>query len=47
MQYEAESYANPDLARIENWVTENKMEFNKSKSKAMLITRNMRKKTST
>jgi hypothetical protein len=36
---EAEVYANSDLAKIENWARENKMQFNKSKSKAMLITR--------
>jgi hypothetical protein len=36
---EAEAYANSDLARIENWARENKMKFNESKSKAMLITR--------
>jgi hypothetical protein len=36
---EAEAYANSDLARIENWAMENKMKFNKFKSKAMLITR--------
>jgi ribonuclease HI len=36
---EAEVYANSDLAKIENWARENKMQFNESKSKAMLITR--------
>jgi len=36
---EAEAYANLDLAKIEKWTKENKMQFNKSKSKAMLITR--------
>jgi hypothetical protein len=36
---EAEACANSDFARIEKWVTENKMQFNKSKSKAILITR--------
>jgi len=35
---EAEVYANSDLAKIENWARENKMQFNESKSKAMLIT---------
>jgi ribonuclease HI len=38
---EAQAYANSDLARIENWARENKMQFNDSKSKAMLITRKM------
>ena len=33
---EAEVYANTDLAKIENWARENKMQFNESKSKAML-----------
>ena len=36
---EAEVYANSDLGKIENWARENKMKFNESKSKAMLITR--------
>jgi len=36
---EAEVYANSDLAKIENWAGENKMRFNESKSKVMLITR--------
>jgi hypothetical protein len=36
---EAEAYANSDLARIEKWANDNKMQFNESKSKAMLITR--------
>jgi hypothetical protein len=36
---EAEVYANSDLARIEKWAKENKMQFDESKSKAMLITR--------
>jgi hypothetical protein len=37
---EAEVFANLDLAKIEKWATENKMQFNENKSKAMLITRN-------
>jgi hypothetical protein len=41
-QYEAEAYGNSNLARIENWARQNKMQFNESKSKAMLITRNRR-----
>jgi ribonuclease HI len=41
-QYEAEAYTNSDLAKIENWAQENKMQFNESKSKAMLITRKRR-----
>jgi hypothetical protein len=36
---EAEAYANSDLARIEKWAKENKLRFNKTKSKAMLISR--------
>ena len=36
---EAEAYANSDLARIEKWAKENKLRFNETKSKAMLITR--------
>ena len=41
-QLEAEAYANSDRARIESWARENKMQFNESKSKAMLITRKRR-----
>jgi hypothetical protein len=37
--FKAEVYANSDLARIEKWANDNKMQFNESKSKAMLITR--------
>ena len=33
-------YANSDLAKIEKWAKENKMQFNEIKSKATLITRN-------
>jgi hypothetical protein len=36
---EAEVFANSDLAKIEKWAKENKMQFNEIKSKAMLITR--------
>jgi hypothetical protein len=36
---EAESFANSDLAKIEIWAKDNKMQFNENKSKAMLITR--------
>jgi ribonuclease HI len=36
---EAEAYANSDLARIEKWAKENKLSFNETKSKAMLISR--------
>jgi hypothetical protein len=36
---EAEAYANSDLAIIENWAWKNKMKFNTSKSKAMVIAR--------
>jgi hypothetical protein len=39
---EAEVYANFDLAKIENWAMENKIQFKESKSKAMLITRKRR-----
>jgi len=40
--YEAEAYANADVARIENWARENKMQFNELKSKAVIITRKRR-----
>ena len=43
MLSEAEVYANSDLEKIENWTRENKMQFNESKSKAMLITRKRRR----
>ena len=36
---ESEAFANSDLAKIENWAKENKMQFNETKSKAMLISR--------
>jgi hypothetical protein len=36
---EVEVYANSDLARIEKWANDNKLQFNESKSKTMLITR--------
>jgi hypothetical protein len=36
---EAEVFANSDLAKIETWAKENKMQFNEINSKAMLITR--------
>jgi cytochrome c556 len=36
---EAEVFANSDLAKIEEWAKENKMQFNEVESKAMLITR--------
>jgi len=36
---EAEAYANSDLATTEKWTWDNKMKFNESKSKAMIITR--------
>jgi hypothetical protein len=39
MPSEAGVYENSDLAKIEKWAKENKMQFNESKSKAMLITR--------
>ena len=39
---EVELYANSELAVIENWARENKMQFNKSKSKAILRTRKRR-----
>jgi hypothetical protein len=37
--FEPEVYANSDLARIEKWASDNKMQFNESISNAMLITR--------
>jgi hypothetical protein len=36
---EAEVFANSNLAKIEKWAKDNKMLFNDTKSKAMLITR--------
>jgi Zn-dependent M32 family carboxypeptidase len=36
---EAEAFANSDHAKIEKWAKDNKMQFNETKSKAMLITR--------
>jgi hypothetical protein len=36
-----EAFTNTDLAKIEKWAKDNKMHFNDSKSKAMLITRKM------
>ena len=36
---EAQVFANSDLAKIEKWASENKMQFNDTKSKVMLITR--------
>ena len=36
---EADVYANSDLVKIERWAEENKMQYNETKSKAMLITR--------
>ena len=36
---EAEAFANSDLAKIETWAKDNKMQFNENKSKVMLITR--------
>jgi hypothetical protein len=40
---EAEVFANSDLANIEKWAIENKMQFNDTKSKVMLITRKRNK----
>jgi len=34
---DAENYANQDLKKIENWARENKMHFNKNKSKVLLL----------
>jgi hypothetical protein len=39
---EAEVYANSDLAIVEKWAEEIKMEFNEAKSKVMLIARKRR-----
>ena len=36
---EAEAFANSDLAKTEKWANNNKMQFNRTKSKAMMITR--------
>jgi len=40
---EAVAYTNSDLATIEKWAWDNKMKFNKSKCKAMIITRKRRR----
>ena len=40
---EAEAFANSAVATIENWAWENKMKFNESKSKAMIIARKRRR----
>jgi hypothetical protein len=40
--HEAEAYANASVARIEKWARENKMQFNESKSKVMIISRKRR-----
>jgi hypothetical protein len=37
--YEAEVFANSNLAKIEKWAKENKMQFHETKSKTMLISR--------
>jgi len=37
--YEAEVFANSNLAKIEKWAKVNKMQFHETKSKAMLISR--------
>jgi hypothetical protein len=42
MLSEVEAYANSDLATIEKWAWDNKMKFNESKSKPMIITRKRR-----
>ena len=34
---EAEAHTNSDLAKIENWAKQNKMQFNELKSKTLLI----------
>jgi len=36
---EVKAFANSDLAKIEKWAKDNKMQFNETKTKAMLITR--------
>jgi hypothetical protein len=36
---EAEAFANSDLAKIDKWTKDNKMQFYETESKAMLITR--------
>ena len=37
MTSEAEAYTNSDLAKIENWAKQNKMQFNELKSTTMLM----------
>jgi len=43
MPSEVEAYANSDLTTIEKWEWGNKLKFNESKSKAMIITRKRRR----
>jgi len=40
---EAEAFTNSELAKIENWAKQNKMEFNELKSQTMLIARKKEK----
>jgi len=40
---EAEAYANSNLATTEKWARDNKMKFNESRSKVMIITRKRRR----
>jgi hypothetical protein len=39
MTSEPEAYTKSDLATIENWAKQNKMQFNEHKSKTMLTAR--------
>jgi len=41
---ESEVHANSDLAKTEKWAKENKMQFNETKPKAMLLTGEMNNK---
>jgi hypothetical protein len=41
---ETENYMNMELRKIQDWAQNNKMKFNESKSKAMLMSRRKRKK---
>jgi hypothetical protein len=40
---EVEAYVNSDLVKLKKWAWDNKMKFNESKSKAMIITRKRRR----
>ena len=42
-----ENYTNVELGKIKRWAKNNKIKFNNTKSKVMLVSRRKRKKTRT